>query len=84
MNALVGVCGMHVDCMPVDKEGVLRISIEGDLKEDDVKLIANRFIPDMDDLLGWCPRWQGGMLGVMQLVFLSQAHSALQRRIAYA
>jgi uridine kinase len=84
MNALVGVCGMNVDCKPVDKDGVLRISIEGDLQEDDVKLIAKRFIPDMDDLLGWCPRWEGGMLGVMQLVFLSQAHSALQRRIAYA
>jgi hypothetical protein len=60
------------------------MSIEGELGQEDVALAAEKLRPVMDDLLAWRPRWESGMLGVMQLVFLSHVYHVLQRRLSYA
>jgi uridine kinase len=84
VHTLIGLCGMHVESSPLGQDGLVTMSIEGELGQEDVALAAEKLRPVMDDLLAWRPRWESGMLGVMQLVFLSHVYHVLQRRLSYA
>ncbi len=84
VNTLIGLCGMHVESSPIGCDGFVSMSIEGDIDQNDVALAAEKLRPVMDDLLAWSPTWQGGILGVMQLVFLSHVYYVLQKRLSYA
>jgi uridine kinase len=84
VNTLIGLCGMHVESSPLCRNGFITMTIEGKLDQDDVALAAEKLRPVMDEILAWRPRWEGGMLGVMQLVFLSHVYHVLQRRLSYA
>lgn len=84
VHTLIGLCGMHVESSPIGRDGLVTMSIEGEIDRDDVALAAEKLRPVMDELLAWSPRWEGGILGVMQLVFLSHVYHVLQRRLSYA
>lgn len=84
VNTLIGLCGMQVEATALDATGSVRLSIEGEVTDEDVALAAATMVPRMEDLMARKPTWHGGMLGVMQLISLSHIYNSLQARLAYA
>ena len=77
-RALIGLCGMQVDIdLPEDSE-VVQLIIEGDIRSEDIAIVAARIVPNIDELLALEPAWQHGTAGLMQLIVLSQAAHALR------
>jgi len=59
---------------------MVRLTVEGDVVADDVRLAAGILIPHLDELLDRAPAWRGHMLGIMQLISLVQIDQALRMR----
>jgi hypothetical protein len=79
-RVLVGLIGAHVTSEGLDEPGRVVQRIEGEFEAEDIALVASRIIPNLDELLDLKPRWQGGIVGIMQLVVLTQASEAMRRR----
>lgn len=84
VHTLIGLCGMQVEATAWDATGSVKLSIEGDISEEDIELAAATIVPGMDELMARKPTWYGGMLGVMQLISLSHVYNSLQARLSYA
>ncbi len=80
-KVLIGICGLHLDRQLVEDSRCIMV-IEGDVDAQDISLAANKLLERVDELLDLEPQWRGGILGLMQLVVLSQASEALRRRSA--
>lgn len=80
IRVLVGVCGLHVDLVSSHDAAEVELTIEGDTTSDDVALAAKLLCPRALEFLDTHPRWQNGVLGIMQLVTLSHINQALTRR----
>lgn len=80
IRVLVGVCGLHVD-MSVNNDGseVLLI-IEGDTSAEDIAMAAQMLCPRVLEFLDTQPKWQDGVMGLMQLITLSHISQALTKR----
>lgn len=77
---LVGVCGLHVDIV-VGNDGVdVKMTIEGEVSSADIALAAETLCPRVFEFLDIPPKWQDGMLGLMQLITLSHISQALTKR----
>ena len=75
---LVGLCGLHVAVMG-DGDGILMV-IEGDCSAEDIAYAARIVCPNILDFLDINPRWQGGVIGMMQLVVLAHINQSLNKR----
>lgn len=80
-RVLVGVCGLHVDIVVSDDGGELQMTIEGETSAADIELAAQILCPQVLEFLDISPRWQDGILGLMQLVTLSHIGQSLTKRI---
>jgi uridine kinase len=80
-RVLVGVCGLHVDIVVSDDGGEVQMTIEGETSAADIELAAQMLCPRVLEFLDISPRWQDGMLGLMQLVTLSHIGQLLTKRI---
>ena len=79
-RTLVGICGLHVDIL-VGNDGVdVKITIEGEVSSEDVALAAEKLCPRVFEFFDIPPKWQDGMLGLMQLITLTHISQALTRR----
>lgn len=79
-RVLVGVCGLHVD-MNISHDGAeVELTIEGETTAEDVAMAAQMLLPRILSFLDIHPRWEDGVLGLMQLVTLSHINQALSRR----
>jgi uridine kinase len=79
---LVGVCGLHVDTrFPTSQPGLVEIQVEGDVFSEDIALSARNLPSAMFDLIDISPHWQSDMLGVMQLIVITQIELALRNRL---
>jgi hypothetical protein len=58
----------------------VELSIEGETTAEDIKMAAFLICPQIFEFLDLEPQWQNGMLGLMQLITLSQINQALTRR----
>ena len=79
-RVLIGVCGLHVDMNPNSDTSLVELSIEGEANALDIELAAQLICPQIFDFLDLKPQWQNGVLGLMQLITLSQINQALTRR----
>lgn len=79
-RVLVGVCGLHVD-IEVGNDGAdVKMTIEGEVSAADAAMAAKILCPRVLEFLDIPPKWQDGMLGLMQLITLSHISQALTKR----
>ena len=77
---LVGVCGLHVDIEVNDSDTNVKMTIEGEASGEDIAMAASLLCPRILEFLDTSPKWQDGMLGLMQLFILSHVNQALSKR----
>ncbi|UFS69734.1 hypothetical protein LPW11_17790 [Geomonas sp. RF6] len=78
-RVLVGVCGLHVE-IAEGEGGVAVLSVQDDASSEDIALAARLLCPSILEFLDIEPGWEGGALGLMQLVTLTHINQALTRR----
>ncbi|MBD1553267.1 uridine kinase [Pseudomonas typographi] len=79
-RVLIGVCGLHVD-MSEGHDGLdVTLIIEGEPTADDIEQAAEMICPNVFEFLDISPRWEDGVLGLMQLITLSHVNQALRKR----
>ena len=77
---LIGVCNLHLN-VNIDKNNTqVELDIEGEVDAEDLALSAGIIIPHMEELLGFQPKWENNMTGVMQLIVLAQISEVLENR----
>jgi uridine kinase len=81
VRTLVGVCGLHVDKIDINGAGSCLV-IEGETSAADVAMAARILCPRMLEFLDVSPAWEDGILGLMQLVTLSQINQVMTERFA--
>lgn len=82
-RVLTGVCGLHVD-MTLEQDGqAVELIVEGETSAEDVAMAAQMLFPKILAFLDTQPRWEDGVLGLMQLVVLSHINQALQKRFLW-
>lgn len=79
-RVLVGVCGLHVDIVVGNDGAEVKMTIEGEVSAADVAMAAEILCPRVVEFLDIPPKWQDGMLGLMQLITLSHISQALTKR----
>ena len=79
-RVLVGVCGLHVDIVVGNDGADVKMTIEGEVSAADIAMAAEILCPRVLEFLDIPPKWQDGMLGLMQLITLSHISQALTKR----
>lgn len=79
-RVLVGVCGLHADIVVGNDRADVKMTIEGEVSAADVAMAARILCPRVLEFLDIPPKWQDGMLGLMQLITLSHISQALTKR----
>jgi uridine kinase len=79
-RVLVGVCGLHVDIVVSNGGAAVQMTIEGETSAADIEMAAAMLCTRVLEFLDIAPKWQGGMIGLMQLITLSHINQALTRR----
>jgi uridine kinase len=79
-RVLIGVCGLHVDMEVNSDTSLVELTIEGETSPDDIAFAAQMTCPRILEFLDVKPDWQGGVLGLMQLITLSHINQALIKR----
>jgi len=80
-RVLVGVCGLRVDIVVGNDGADLQLTIEGEVSAADVEMAAELLCPRILEFMDIPPKWQDGMLGLMQLITLSHISQALTKRL---
>ena len=80
-RVLIGVCGLHVDMNTSSTASEVELTIEGETNAEDVALAAQMICPRIFEFLDFQPKWLDGVMGIMQLITLSQINQALTKRI---
>lgn len=80
IRILIGVCGLHVDMNMTDDNSEVLLVIEGETTDEDIKMAADILCPKVLEFLDGEPKWQSGIIGLMQLITLSHISQALTRR----
>ena len=79
-RVLVGVCGLHVDMISNNETTEVVLTIEGDTSAEDISLAAQMLCPRVLEFLDIQPKWQAGVIGLMQLVTLSHINQVMTKR----
>jgi uridine kinase len=79
-RVLVGVCGLHVDMSSNNDVPEVVLTIEGDTSAEDISMAAQMLCPRVLEFLDIQPKWQGGVIGLMQLITLSHINQAMMKR----
>ena len=79
-QVLIGVCGLHVDSIVSDDAAEIQMTIEGETTAADIEMAAAILCPSVFEFLDSPPKWQDGMLGLMQLVTMSHISQKLTKR----
>jgi len=77
---LVGMCGLHVDMVVSSDASEVELTIEGETSAQDIALAAKMICPRIFEFLDIHPKWQDGVIGLMQLITLSHINQALTKR----
>jgi uridine kinase len=78
---LVGFCGLHVDILMGKSGDNIKMSIEGEVTSADIEIAAQALCSNVIEFLDTSPKWEGGMLGIMQLITLSHINQAMTKRL---
>lgn len=79
-RVLVGVCGLHVDMSARNDANEVELTIEGETSAQDIEMAARMICPRVFEFLDLKPKWQDGVMGLMQLITLSHINQALTKR----
>jgi len=79
-RVLVGVCGLHVDIVVGNEGADIKMTIEGEVSAADVAIAAEILCPRILEFLDIPPKWEDGILGLMQLITLSHINQSLTKR----
>lgn len=80
-RVLIGICGLHVDIeLPSNKNELVMI-IEGDVTGDDINLAAKKILLSLNEIIDFCPKWEDGIKGLMQLVVLTFVNQLFNERL---
>ena len=79
-RVLVGVCGLHVDIVVSDDGSEVSITVEGESTAADIAMAAEMLCPQVLEFLDIQPKWQDGVLGLMQLITLSHISQVMTKR----
>lgn len=79
-RVLVGICGLYVETMPGAEDGRVEMIIEGEVDAEDMAMASRLLCPRLLDFLDVAPKWEGGMLGLMQLLTLTYINQILNKR----
>lgn len=79
-RVLVGVCGLHVDIVVGNDGADVKMTIEGEVSSADIAMAAEILCPRVLVFLDIPPKWQDGMLGLMQLITLSHINQSMTKR----
>lgn len=79
-RVLIGVCGLHVDHEWNQSAQSIELTIEGDVSSQDIEIAASLLCPRLKDFLDLKPTWEGGSLGLMQLITLVHIDQLLAKR----
>lgn len=80
-RVLVGMCGLHVDMGIKNESSGVELTIEGETSAEDIELAAKMLFPRVMEFLDISPKWQDGVMGIMQLITLSHVNQALNKRL---
>ena len=82
-RVLVGICGLHVDMVVSSDASEVELTIEGETSAQDIELAAQMICPRIFEFLDIYPKWQDGVMGLMQLITLSHINQALTKRFIW-
>ncbi len=71
-KALISICGVKVNLDISNTNFSSKISVEGDIWSEDIKLAASRLVPNLDEIIDSEPKWHSDTIGLMQLIILMQ------------
>ena len=80
IRLLISVCGVDVDHDLEKSTSSLELLVGSEISAEDVQLVAQRLVPQSEELIDVEPSWQSGVTGVMQLVVLAQTAEILRER----
>lgn len=80
-RVLVGICGLHVDMEASHDSMEMIMTIEGECSAQDIALATKILCPKIFEFLDTQPHWEGGIVGLMQMITLSHINQALTKRI---
>jgi uridine kinase len=79
-RVVVGVCGLHVDIIVSEDGSEVQMTLEGETSAADISMAAEMLCPKVMEFLDIKPKWEDGMVGLMQLITLSHISQALTKR----
>lgn len=80
-RVLIGICGLHVDMVNKSDGSEVTLTIEGESKAEDMAQAASILSKETLEYLDENPKWEDGMLGIMQIVIFSQISQLATRSI---
>lgn len=80
LRVLIGVCGLHVDMELNNNGSEVVLTVEGETSAEDIALASKMLCPRIFEFLDVQPKWQDGVLGLMQLITLAHINHALTKR----
>jgi uridine kinase len=75
-QVLVGICGLHVE----NNNQASEMTIEGEVSSEEIAMAIKILCPNILEFLDKPPKWQSGMLGIMQLITIFHINQSLNRR----
>ena len=79
-RALIGICGLHVNESWNPSLQAVELMVEGELNAEDLAMAADSLCPKMYEFLDLIPKWEDGILGLMQLFTLIHIDKLLTKR----
>ncbi len=71
-KALISICGVKLNSNISNTDFSAKLSIEGDIWAEDIKLAARRLVPDFEEIIDYNAKWESNIIGLMQLIILMQ------------
>lgn len=82
-RVLIGICGLHVDMAVGSDASEVELTIEGETSAQDIAQAAQMICPRIFEFLDIHPKWEDGVMGLMQLITLSHINQALTKRFIW-
>ncbi len=77
---LVGICGLQVSADEFDENGVVNLTVQGEIQSEDIKFASNLVVPHLGEFIDQESGFKSGTLGIMQLVTLMEIDEILKQR----
>ena len=81
-RALMSVCGLSLNVDHDPNKETVKMKFEGEFKGEDGVLVAELVCPEILQFLDIIPKWQNGMLGLMQLIVLIYMNEIFRKKLS--